>query len=135
MRSACGGLAHPCEQCMEAACVRSRGRPAGEASSEAAAASAEAREQARAYATWARLEREFALGERGGRRLLLPRHSRERFLELLEWMACDEGRRELIPVVLYASGLFTRETGLTQWGVDPAVLARLGWLLGRRRAP
>jgi hypothetical protein len=48
-------------------------------------------EDARAYATWAAMEREFALGgSAGGARLLLPRHSRLRFLELIEWMVISE---------------------------------------------
>ena len=48
-------------------------------------------EDARAYATWAAMEREFALGgAASGARLLLPRHSRSRFIELLEWMAQDD---------------------------------------------
>jgi hypothetical protein len=47
-------------------------------------------EDARAYATWAAMEREFSLGRGAASgRLLLPRHSRVRFIELLEWMALD----------------------------------------------
>ena len=51
-------------------------------------------EDARTYAIWAAMERSFVLGgEAGSQRLLLPRHSRARFLELVEWMAprlCEE---------------------------------------------
>ena len=124
VRSAGGGLAHPREQCMEAAWARAARRsralavgamPAWEATLE----------DARAYATWAQLEREFTLGEPGGRRLLLPRHSRERFIQLVEWMGREESRRALGPTVLRATGLFTNRTGLVDWGADPVVRARL----------
>ena len=41
-------------------------------------------EDARTYAIWAAMERSFVLGgEAGSQRLLLPRHSRARFLELV----------------------------------------------------
>ena len=80
---------------------------------------------ARAYATWTRLEREFALGASRGRRLLLPRHSRERFIEMVEWMGHDEGRRVLLPQVQRAVGLHTAQTGLTDWSADEGVRRRL----------
>ena len=84
---------------------------------------------ARAYATWAAMEREFALGEaNSGRRLLLPRHSRARFLELVEWMARDEGRRGLLPEVLRATGIYVRRTQLTNWGQDQQVRRRVAEL-------
>jgi len=91
-------------------------------------------EDARAYATWARLEREFALGEAAGKgRLLLPRHSRERFVELIEWMA-RTGRRELLPVAMRATGIYTRQTQLADWGAEEGVRARADVLLRRGEA-
>ena len=87
---------------------------------------------ARAYSTWARLEREFALGETAGRaRLLLPRHSRGRFIEFLGWMMVG-GRRELLPTVLRATSIYTQQTQLVDWGTDESVRAQLEAL--QRRA-
>ena len=88
-------------------------------------------EDARVYATWAQLERQFALGDvASGRRLLLPRHSRVRFLGLLEWMARDEARRALLPTIMRATGIYREQTGLADWGSDVSVRARAGELMG-----
>ena len=82
-------------------------------------------EDARAYATWAAMEREFALGgAASGARLLLPRHSRSRFIELLEWMARDDERCALLPTVLRATGIYVERTRLADWGADEGVRAR-----------
>lgn len=79
-------------------------------------------EDARAYSTWARLEREFALGEERGRgRLLLPRHSRARFLEFVEWMVRDAVRRSLLPVVMHATGVYVHQTRLADFGSDEGI--------------
>ena len=118
-----GGLVHPREGCARQA----EGRRAQRALlCDVQAASQTAAEQemddARAYSVWAQMEREFALGDdSGSRRLLLPRHSRERFMELLRWMASDAGRRELLPVVRRAVGIYTRQTRLRDWGRDAEV--------------
>ena len=78
------------------------------------------------------MEREFALGrEAGGGRLLLPRHSKARFLEMVEWMARDAGRRAALPTVLRATGIYTHRTWLEDWGADAGVRARVDALLGR----
>ena len=78
------------------------------------------------------MERAFALSEAGGGgRLLLPRHSRARFLELVEWMADDEGRRMLLPRVLHATGIYTQRTQLHDWGADAKVRARVDELMLR----
>ena len=83
-------------------------------------------EDARCYSTWARLEREFALGGaesvRGG--LLLPRHSRARFMAMVEWMA-----RALLPEVRRATSIYTAQTQLTDWGAGAGVAARIDALL------
>ena len=87
-------------------------------------------EDARAYATWAAMEREFALGgSAGGARLLLPRHSRLRFLELIEWMAISERRCALLPTVMQATGIYTQQTQLNDWGADAGVRARCDELM------
>ena len=91
-------------------------------------------EAARAYATWTRLEREFTLGAgASGGRLLLPRHSRESFMGLLSWMARDEERRQLMPTVMRATGLFRSQTQLDDWGADEAVQAHVAKLSSRAR--
>ena len=120
VRAAGGGLVHTGGRCCEAIQTKSTRVPATES----------AMEDARAYAVWARLEREFALGDAaGGRRLLLPRHSRERFVELIEWMALDEVRRAWLPMVRRAVSLHTQQTGLTDWARDARVRARLDELM------
>ena len=87
-------------------------------------------EDARAYAAWAAMEREFALGgSAGGARLLLPRHSRSRFLELLEWMALDERRRAQLPTIMRATGIYGWQTQLPDWGADAGVRARCDELM------
>ena len=71
-------------------------------------------EAARAYATWARLEREFALRQdAGGGRLLLPQalRSRERFLALLEWMATSSGGR-CCPGIVIERFKLTKKNGV-----------------------
>ena len=91
-----------------------------------------AMDDARAYATWAATEREFSLGGAASNgRLLLPRHSRARFVELLEWMARDERRRALMPTVMRATGIYTRQTRLVDWGADAGVQARFDELMIR----
>ena len=86
-------------------------------------------EDARVYATWARLERQFVLGAAAGRgRLLMPRHSRERFEQLVRWMARDAGRRAQLPTVLRATGLYMERTQLVDFGAEAevnALVARL----------
>jgi hypothetical protein len=87
-------------------------------------AAMEPMEEARAYSTWARLEREFALGEAGGKgHLLLPRHSRARFIEFVEWMGRDAERRALLPVVMHATSIYVRQTRLVDFGADETVRA------------
>jgi hypothetical protein len=82
-------------------------------------------EDARAYAVWAAMEREFALGgSAGGARLLMPRHSKLRFIEMIEWMALDERRRGMLPMVMRATGIYTHQTRLSDWGADAGVQAR-----------
>ena len=122
VRAAGGGLVHACEGCARHAEVRRAHRGAEQESPAESQHEEQAMADARAYSVWARLEREFALGEdRGSGRLLLPRHSRERFVEMLRWMAHDAGRRELLPVVRRAVGVYTRETRLRDWGCDAEV--------------
>ena len=87
-------------------------------------------EDARAYATWAHLEREFALGPAAGRgRLLLSRHSRERFMQFVRWMA-RSGHRGLLSTVLRASSLYTGRTQLVDMGADSEVVALVHQLMG-----
>ena len=89
---------------------------------------------ARAYATWARLEREFALGEDAGHgALLLPRHSAARFTSFIEWMARDRERRALLPLVRRATGIYVQQTRLVDWGADATVGAQFD-RLGARAA-
>jgi len=89
-------------------------------------------EDARAYAAWAAMEREFALGgAAGGARLLMPRHSRRRFIEMIEWMALDERRCRLLPMVMRATGIYTHQTRLNDWGADAGVRARCDELMAR----
>ena len=105
-----------------------RAAQAGGASDETAE---RALEDARCYSTWARLEREFALGGaesvRGG--LLLPRHSRARFMAMVEWMGRDASRRALLPEVRRATSIYTAQTQLTDWGAGAGVAARIDALL------
>ena len=54
-------------------------------------------------------------------RLLLPRHSRARFVEMVGWMALDDGRWEQLPPVLHATSLFRQRTQLADWGADERV--------------
>jgi hypothetical protein len=76
------------------------------------------------------MEREFALGgSAGGARLPLPRHSRLRFLELIEWMAISERRCALLPTVMRATGIYTQQTQLNDWGADAGVRARCDELM------
>jgi len=103
VRSAGDGLAHLRCSCVEAAQrgEQRRARTAGRqepTDGEANVSSADQQmDDARAYATWAQLERDFATGgERREQRLLLPRHSRERFIQMLRWMAQDDVRCELL---------------------------------------
>mmetsp|Transcript_4513 Transcript_4513/g.11858 ORF Transcript_4513/g.11858 Transcript_4513/m.11858 type:complete len:109 (+) Transcript_4513:3-329(+) len=73
-------------------------------------------ETARAYATWARLEREYALGpglERGG--VLLPRHSERVFGQFIRWLQDDEGRRPHIGEVVRAVRSYRPATRLVDW--------------------
>ena len=89
-------------------------------------------EDARAYAAWAAMEREFALGSSaGGARLLMPRHSKLRFIEMLEWMALDERRRGKLLMVMRATGIYTHQTRLNDWGADAGVRARCDELMAR----
>ena len=75
MRTAGGGLVHPREGCIEAAQVAAQAT--GDEQVVRALSGEQEMDDAWAYATWARLEREYALGAAAGRgRLLLPRHSR-----------------------------------------------------------
>ena len=113
-----GGLAHP-----GSGCAREAEQQVGRR--QLAAQTDRSLGAARAYATWTRLEREFALGASQARRLLLPRHSRERFIEMVEWMGHDEGRRALLPQVQRAVGLHTAQTGSTDWSADEGVRRRL----------
>ena len=131
VRASGGGLVHARSSCVEAAASR-RWRERGADAAEAARGQTSEVEDARAYATWAALEREFALGgEAGSGRLLLPRHSKARFLEMVEWMARDAGRRAALPTVLRATGIYTHRTWLEDWGADAGVRARVDALLGR----
>jgi hypothetical protein len=87
-------------------------------------AATEPMEDARTYATWARLEREFALGDAGGKgHLLLPRHSRTRFIEFVDWVGRDAERRELLPTVMHATSIYARQTRLVDFGADEMVQA------------
>ena len=82
------------------------------------------------------MEREFALGSAAGAgRLLMPRHSRARFVEMVEWMALDAGRRALLPTVLRATGIYTRQTQLVDWGADAGVRDRVSELVRRKEGP
>ena len=123
VRTAGGGLVHAQGGCAAAA---TRSAQRGQPAEAPVARSAEgAMEDARAYATWAAMEREFALGgAASGARLLLPRHSRSRFIELLEWMAQDDERRALLPTVLRATGIYAERTQLADWGADEGLRAR-----------
>ena len=72
---------------------------------------------ARDYSVWTRLEREFALGEglAAGSGLLLPRHSRGRFIEFAGWLAADAERAIHLEAVQRAAGVFVRETRLADF--------------------
>ena len=136
MRSAGGGLAHAQGGCVEAATAAPTTRSVAASNHRLQSRGAEPHghgrdmEDARAYATWAAMEREFALGgPAGGARLLLPRHSRSRFLEMMEWMALDERRRALLPVVMRATGIYTQQTQLVDWGAEAGVRARCDELM------
>jgi hypothetical protein len=131
VRSAGGGLVHAQGGCVEAAiraATASGRRPRSVATG--LRVQGQDMEDARAYATWAAMEREFALGgSAGGARLLLPRHSRLRFLELIEWMAISERRCALLPTVMRATGIYTQQTQLNDWGADAGVRARCDELM------
>jgi hypothetical protein len=128
VRSAAGGLTHAQGGCVEVA-VRARSTMPSTAAAQVEPTAT--LEDARAYATWAAMEREFSLGRGAASgRLLRPRHSRVRFIELLEWMALDRDRRALMPVVLTATSLYTRQTRLSDWGGDAGVQARADELMG-----
>ena len=128
VRSAAGGLTHAQGGCAE---VAVRARSAAQSTTATQVEPTATMEDARAYATWAAMEREFSLGRGAASgRLLLPRHSRARFIELLEWMALDRERRTLMPVVLAATSLYTRQTRLSDWGGDAGVRARADELMG-----
>jgi hypothetical protein len=49
-------------------------------------------------------------------------------------MGRDVGRRELLPTVVRASGLFTGRTQLVDWGADVVVQARVARLLASEGA-
>ena len=131
VRSAAGGLTHAQGGCVEMV-TRARSAPRLTTTTESQVEVPTATlEDARAYATWAAMEREFSMGRGAASgRLLLPRHSRARFIELLEWMSLDRERRALMPVVLAATSLYTRETRLADWGGDAGVQARANELMG-----
>ena len=111
----------------------------GEAARLAVGASADATtataEVARAYSVWARLEREYALSdgraaaEAGG--LLLPRHSRETFMEFMEWMTSDAERARSMEQVRLAVRSFLPQTRLTDWSTDSEVASLLEQLEGK----
>ena len=128
MRAAGGGLVHVRDHCVASAVAQVG---AAQASGAGDAVAGRSLEDARCYATWARLEREFALGGaesvRGG--LLLPRHSRARFMAMVEWMGHDASRRALLPVVRRATSIYTAQTQLTDWGAGAGVAARIDALL------
>ena len=118
--SAGDGLVHPRGGCEEA--ERRRRETRAQTTSVEEPAEGDEMESARAYSIWAQLEREFALGEGGGSgRLLLPRHSKDRFVQFLEWMGCDASRRERLPAVRRAVGLYTQQTQLVDWGREAEV--------------
>ena len=93
-------------------------------------------EEARAYSVWARLEREYALSDErvaaGTGGLLLPRHSRERFVDFLRWLMSDADRACSLDQVRVAVSLFTSQTQLTDWSLDETVSTMLGQRDGSR---
>ena len=122
VRAAGVGLVHQREGCVREAESRRASGASASREPRAPQTVAQETEDARAYSVWAQMEREFALGEeRGSRRLLLPRHSRERFLEMLRWMARDAGRCELLPVVRRAVGIYTAQTRLRDFSREAEV--------------
>ena len=91
-------------------------------------------DDARAYSIWTRLEREFVFGEsRGAGGVLLPRHSRARFLEFVHWMAADSTRAAHLEDVRRAVSVFVPETRLADWSADREVAEELRRLIEGRR--
>ena len=135
VRAAGAGLVHPRGDCVgraEQRAVAASAYGGDEPEDTAVAAESQTMEDARAYSVWARLEREFALGVEGGSgRLLLPRHSRQRFLAFVEWVTRDEARLKTLPTILRATSVYTRQTGLTDWGADEGVRARIDAMMRR----
>ena len=114
VRSAGGALAHTAAGCVERAtrvpCPRLEEATCG------SAPMADEMEVARAHATLARLEREFALGEgldRGG--MVLPRHSRRQFERFAAWLSSDVGRRQHLGAVRLAQLTYRDKTRLQGW--------------------
>ena len=127
MQGGGAGFVHCRAECAAAAARALRAEASQRPTARAAAPMATA-EQARAYSVWARLEREYALSEEraaetGG--LLLPRHSRDRFLDFVEWMASDAERASLRGQVRMAVGTFVPQTRLTDWSADGEIAAAL----------
>ena len=55
-------------------------------------------------------------------------------MEMVEWMALDEGRWAQLPSVLRATGLFRQRTQLADWGADERVQVCVRELSGSRRS-
>ena len=112
VRAAGGAQVHTARACAERA-MRRREQAEGTGGHEPPG---NEMETARAYATWARLEREYALGpglERGG--VLLPRHSERVFGQFIRWLQDDEGRRPHIGEVVRAVRSYRPATRLVDW--------------------
>jgi len=93
-------LVHPREGCAREAESRRTQRAWMVEKPQVVQSEAQVEEDARADSIWARLEREFALGAGiGSGRLLLPRHSRDRWMEMIRWMACGPDRCEILLMV------------------------------------
>ena len=132
-------LVHRRESCVEAATrswrkavtVRAQEGAVGIEDERVSQATAD---DARAYSIWTRLEREFVFGEsRGAGGVLLPRHSRARFLEFVHWMAADSTRAAHLEDVRCAVGVFVPETRLADWSADREVAEELRRLIEGRR--
>ena len=134
MRGGGAGFVHTTRACARAAAeaVQREAEQMG-AGREAAASSGQTisvtADRARAYSIWARLEREYALGdgrtaEAGG--LLLPRHSRECFVRFARWVASDAERARSLSHVRLAVGTFLPQTRLADWSTDDEIANVLG---------
>ena len=129
VRAAGSGLVHVRDECVAAVAAPEK---VAQVSSTTSEGIGRALEDARCYAVWTRLEREFTLGGeesvRGG--LLLPRHSRARFMAMIDWMGRDASRRAMLPEVRRATGIYTAHTRLVDWCADVGVGARIDELMG-----